>query len=245
MHVETGERGFFQENQCMAPGDATSGRYVWALLNANKEAWEECKEGGTATKYESNQCTKASSTGKWGWGVVTSSEKVSTVGFTLTFVDKKATGGAAKIRCVTGFTETGTIGSEASGKIEAAEVSNPSTNCARVEGGCKSGEVEKVKGVHLPWNTHSLLIENSGAGEPGWEITCNTLLGKGSDKCESEESEKSLPMRFENRVSIGVLLVLAAFGGSLMRCSQGGAESGEIEGNVAILSSSGVGLRLE
>jgi hypothetical protein len=196
--------------------------------------WEGCVEGASGTKYESNQCTKVNSTGKFGWAELKSEEKFKGTGSTVSLTDTKATGGRATIECNAGGEEEGVVTTGGAGKITGAKVKEAKTNCTRVSGGCNTGEVESVEGVHLPWKmtlskTEAGLdvIENSGSGEPGWKIACNTPLGKVTDECVTEGEGKLESALVEDAVPN----VLAAFEGARKtKCSMGGKESGELEG---------------
>jgi hypothetical protein len=122
---------------------------------------------------------------------ITESMKVTSEG-TLELEDSKTLVGKSKVKC-TG-TDAGTVGLEGTDTITAVTV----TSCSKVEGGCES-EITAAA-VHLPWDTKLVTVENpktkakevrdeiktSGAGTPGWSVTCKTLLGKKTDTCEGE-----------------------------------------------------------
>jgi hypothetical protein len=111
-----------------------------------------------------------------------------------------------------------------------------------------------VEGIHLPWQTKLSesggkvvdTIENSGAGEPGWKTRCLAINGeKETDECTSESAEKLESANLENKMTGSELLVLATFAKAhKAKCSKGGKEEGEIEGQGAILLATGVGLRV-
>jgi hypothetical protein len=253
--VVAGETGYWDTSKCDTRV-FTGPKYVWAFAYKGEEPWEECtggKEKETPTKYTSDECHEAAKNneGKWEWSEATETEKVRGVGFTLTLTDAKATGGPSKVRCTKGLELTGWV-SGGGGDVETAEVSSPSTNCERIEGGCKEKGVEKVKGVHLPWMLASsegetgavVLLNNGGSGEPGWEIVCSTLIGKTTDVCETESTEKDEEARLKNVFAGGVSLVTATLAKKYKgKCSVGGVESGEQEGEIALLDKSGTGLR--
>ncbi len=253
MKVVAGETGYWDSNECNVRGSGATAKYVWGFARA-KGPWEKCAEGKeneAPTKFTTNQCTTAGNGAKWQWDEATENE-IKGVGLTLSLADTKALGGTSKIRC-TGLEETGKVGGGASGVIDTAEVSSPSTNCTRVEGTCKAGEVEKVKGIHLPWHTFwtetenkaVIIIESDGSGQPGWEVACNATLGKKTDTCETESTEKSEEATLANVSSGGALSVSATYAKKYKeKCSEGGAESGEEEGTVTLLDKAGSGLRV-
>jgi len=255
MKVPSNETGYWSNNTCTTRGSNSENEYVWGADSA-KGPWEKCGEGKekeTPTKYTTSQCTAAASgnEGKSQWNEATENE-IKGVGLTLTLTDTKAPGGASKIRC-TKLEMTGKVGGGASGVIETAEVSSPSTNCTRVEGACGAGDVEAVKGLHLPWHTFwtengkgpVILIESDGSGQPGWEVACDTILGKKTDTCETESTEKSEEATLANVLSGGVLSVSATLATKYKaNCSEGGKESGEEEGTITLLDKAGAGLRV-
>jgi hypothetical protein len=219
--------------------------------------WLLCLEGSASTsKYSSGQCTKTEAGGKWeSVALGSKSDTVRIVGLTLRLTDLKTSVGKSTIKCDGVESEgEGYIYTEKHGIINTAEVKNAKTNCERVEGGCKAGEVEKVKGADLPWLTELFETEGkfltkiggTGKGEPGWEITCKTLEGSKTDVCLSESTEKREGVELTNKVSTsGVLLVLGTFEKARKaKCSLGTAESGEVEGQIAILLNSGNGLSI-
>ncbi len=255
MKVPANETGFWKNNTCTERGSSSENEYVWGVSTA-KGPWEKCAEGKekeAPTKYTTSQCTTAASgnEGKWQWNEATENE-IKGVGLTLTLTDTKAPGGSSKIRCAK-LEATGKVGGGASGVIETAEVSSPSTSCTRLEGACKAGEVEAVKGIHLPWHTFwtengkgpLILIESDGSGQPGWEVDCNTVIGKRADTCETESTEKSEEATLANVSSGGVLSVSATLATKYKaKCSEGGKESGEEEGTITLLDKAGAGLRV-
>ncbi len=222
--------------------------------------WERCSEGTekeASTKYSSNQCTKAESSGKWQWNEITGTEKIK--GTVLTLTLKDLTAGPLKekstVRCSKGGEEEGTVGpSYDQVLIEKAVVKEASKNCARVEGPCKAGEVEEVKGVNLPWweepfeteKKFLTKIETSGEGEPGWAVKCATALGSKTDTCTSEGESKFEEELLENTVSSSILFVRATFKKAHKAdCTEGGKESGEMEGAVKMEGSTGLRVEAE
>jgi hypothetical protein len=217
--------------------------------------WLVCLESSGLTKYSTNQCTTASGTGKWqSLGLPAGkTDTVRIVGFTLRLTDKSTAVGKSTVKCNgNGSRGSGTIEGTNKGIIREAKIEKASENCEAVEGGCKKGEVEKVTGANLPWSTEIFETANKlltkiakgpgAAGEPGWEITCNTLLGSKTDKCTSKAGEEE-SAELINEVTGGVLLVRGVFEKArTASCTEGNSTSGEVEGLVAILLNSGNGL---
>jgi len=214
--------------------------------------WEQCSEGGSATKYSSNHCSQAEGAGKWEWNELTGTEKF-TSSMTLTLKDTKTPEKESVIRC-TKVVGEGTVGPNDRGLvIEKIEVKEPSKTCVRVEGTCKAEGVEKVEAVDLPWQEEfsetekkfSATVEPFGTNEPGWDVTCKTSLGSISDTCTSEGGTKQEGESLEN-LSEGVPSIL----GTLeklhkSKCSVGGAEAGVTEGRIKLEDSKGTAVRLQ
>jgi hypothetical protein len=241
---------------------ALAGNASAALIPA---LWLVCLEGNstTNTKYEDSSCTKPEGTGAWEsvplpLGV---SDTVRILGITLRLTDLSA--GPLKekstITCPHPTEGGGLIENrETEGKLHAlilikeAKVKTPETECTRVSGPCKAGEIKKVEGRNLPWKNEIWetekkfvsKIEPDGNGEPGWAVECETLLGAKTDVCTSAGGELEETSGI-NRVTGGVLLVLAEFlKVHKANCTEGGAKSGEVEGQIAILLWKGNGLSL-
>jgi hypothetical protein len=215
--------------------------------SASAALWETCSEGTGLTKYSSNQCTTAEAGGKWQREGITATDKATITGFTLTLTDTKTALGVTKVRCDSGLEGKGTVGPVGNlAVVETLEVKEAEKNCRGVEGGCESSKIEKIKGVDLPWQEELFetekkilaTIEADGGGEPGWAVTCKTVLGSKTDTCTSEGGQTE-EVLLENKLSSGSLLVL----GTLEKkrkadCTEGGKESGEAEGQEAILLAS-------
>jgi hypothetical protein len=218
--------------------------------------WEACAEGVSGTKYSTNQCLKAESGGKWSWQEIKSTDKVAIQNLTLTLADTKTPLGVTRVRCDTGGVGAGTVGPGGTAVIKNEAVEKASENCRGLEGGCESNKIEKVEGVDLPWQAEVFeteakflaKIKADGGGEPGWAVTCKTALGSKTDTCEREGSNN-----YEQ------LVLLSIFSGSPTRlleiglavnlhkskCTEGGAESGEVTAPQAIALEDGAALRVE
>ncbi len=221
--------------------------------------WEQCSEGGSATKYTEHQCLKAEGSGKWQWNEVKNTEPIRILAMTLTLSDEKTLLGVSTVRCghpAELEEAVGSVGPGGKGRITVAHVKEPKKECEAVKV-CKAGEVNKVAGVDLPWQTELFLtegklqthIEGTGNGEPGWEVECNTIGGDKTDICK-QEAGKPETLTLENVKSKNAageesLLVLATFLKKFKAdCSEGGKESGVVSGQLAILKENGWGLRV-
>ncbi|MGH2854255.1 MAG: hypothetical protein ACRDLF_08710, partial [Solirubrobacteraceae bacterium] len=217
--------------------------------------WLVCLEGSGLTKYSSNQCTEASSSGKWqSLGLPTGkSDTVRLLAFSLRLED---TGAGTKIECpdagIPG-SGVGVIEGTNKGKITAVELKEPEKEGCKVLKGfltCTVGKLTNVKGTNLPWNTEIFTTENksltriasSGAGEPGWSVTC----GGATDSCVTEAgtaNQESAELINEVTPTTKVLLVRSRFESTgKAKCSVGGAKAGKFFGLIATLLWSGNGL---
>ncbi len=225
-----------------------------ALASAASAAggWETCREGATTTKYSEHQCLTAGSGDKWGWSEIANTESVKILAMTLTLRDDNTILGSSAVRCdhVTGGGE-GAVGPGKFGRITKAKVEKAS-ECAVVEGsGCE--KIVEIKGANLPWQTELFVGTNGqlltkiaavggpGAGkEAGWAVTCETALGTKTDTCESEGEAKLEEVELTNQTTKNgtetELLVRGRFQTAhKAKCSEGGKESGTVEGLLAIL----------
>jgi hypothetical protein len=216
--------------------------------------WLVCLPGEGLTRYTTSRCLTAGGTGNPRWesrGLLAGEEPtVRILVSTILLRDTKALGGESEIQC---YNEPGNegevvIGKEGKGKITKAKLKEPKTECKRIKGACTG--ITKIQAINLPWNTSIFegpngnpltKIESSGAGAPGWEVECETILGKRTDACE-EESGKPEEVELFSEVTPSnpgtgkELLVRARFEDkNPAKCSQGGAEAGHVSGLVAIL----------
>jgi hypothetical protein len=106
-------------------------------------------------------------------------------------------------------------------------------------GSCEAGKPVNAKAVHLPWATRLLtvagatrdMIENSGAGNPGWVVECSVLGGfKVQDTCESTTGDPKITSNASGDVT-------STFEASeTASCSLGNSTSGMVIGNTLIFS---------
>jgi hypothetical protein len=226
--------------------------------NASAEPfWLVCLPlNGNPTKYDSNQCNKASATGSWesvGLGVTTEkSDTVRLLAFSLRLTDK---GTGVEVECPDPGTEGwGLIENWVEGTIKVAKVKEPKVNCKVLKGalaGCvETKNLEEIEGVNLPWKTEIFETENkfltkiSGKTEagkrPGWKVRCGGI----TDTCEEHENKPEFA-ELENATTNNILLIKARFEQKVKAdCSIGGKEQGEVKGLIAILLWNGNGLSI-
>lgn len=206
------------------------------------------------TKYKDNQCKEFAGgglEGKWQSEGLKAGQTTTVklaLAATLTLRDTKTPLGESGVQCYKGVKGEGVIEVEGKGKIRAFEVEKPKEKC-RGKKVCKETEVEEVKGVNLPWNieiiSEGTKIANSGAGEPGWAVKCNTPLGSKTDTCTSENKEYE-EIELKGVVVAGISLVEGLFAKTVnINCTEGGKGSGQIEGSTAIFDSKGEGLQFK
>jgi hypothetical protein len=218
--------------------------------------WLLCLEGTNAnnTKYEDSSCTKAKSTGKFESVSAPTKDAVNIVAFTLTLKDTKTILGVSEVRCDSGGRASGTVGPGGKDEVTSAKVEEPEKNCRGLKVcGTKEKEIKEVSAVGLSWKTEleetegkiQDKIEGAGTGGSGagWKVICNTIGGEKEDKCEGEAGKPLELATLTNVVSKAVLLVLGEFlHRAKGKCTEGGAESGEVLGQFAILLANGGGL---
>jgi hypothetical protein len=168
----------------------------------------------------------------------------------LLLTDHNPTGGETVVHCF-GF-NSGTVGPHALDSIETitAELlgTNKKITCAfdpGKNGGCETGTAPTAEAVNLSWHTELYLvgtevrdmITSGGAGNPGWAVTCKTILGNMTDTCTAALGSTKV----EN-VAAGVLALFDAnsqnadckLGGGALRVGQG-----LVRGDVTIESPGG------
>ncbi len=213
--------------------------------------WEHCeteKINTTVSKWTTGQCTTASSMAAAGfsWQVVEGTEKVVSHA-TVTLEDTKVPIlGTVTVIC-TGNDE-GTVGPRSFDRIERI------TEIKCVKGENCGTLVGNAEPLHLPWQTELYetekqvrdAIQNSGAGIPGWKVTCETAGIKAEDTCTNANGFVVVSNQTTKGVK-GELLVLGDFPKPNVpkaECSVGGKESGDVLGTVALLQANGNGLRV-
>ena len=221
--------------------------FVMSMLAAGtaSAAWEQCateKAAAAATKYETNQCLKVQSSGKWAWQEITSAEKVKSQGSLKLSDINIPIAGTVEVSC--SGTDTGTVGPGKTDVTESITVASCTAgkNCEKL--------IKNAEPLHLPWKTELFNTEKTvrdaikadGKGEPGWAVECKVLGVTKKDECTTETGTTLM----SNVLTNGELLVLADFESKSgkAKCTVGGANSGEVIGGIANLKENGWGLRV-
>jgi hypothetical protein len=182
-----------------------------------------------------------------GGKLIASPVKVHSHGLLL-LTDDTAPGGATAVHCF-GF-NSGTVGPHALDLIETITAEKLGTNkkitCKFDKTGtCEAGTAPTAEAIHLPWHTELTLfgsavrdmVMSDGAGNPGWAVTCKTILGNVTDTCENALTSTALEI-----VSSGVLALFDATSNAA-NCKVGGEAvrngAGLVSGDVTILSPGG------
>ncbi len=215
--------------------------------------WLLCLEGTNShnTKYEDNQCSKASGTGKWeSVALGEKSDTVRLLAYSLLLKDS-ATGVGVHCPDVPVRTGWGLIEKGNLLIIKVAEVPEPEKEGCRLtseQAPCVKGKLEKVFAVHLPWTVEMYenaaekkilsRITKSTGGRPGWAVKCAAV----TDECVEVEGKPEESEVFSG-VTNKILLVLLRFEEKVKaKCSVFGGETGEVKGLIAILLWNGLGL---
>jgi hypothetical protein len=164
-----------------------------ASATASAEAppvWKQCREGTVSpTKYTDGKCSVLSSTGKYEWIELTTTEKVFSEA-TLRLYDTKTAAGESEVEC-----SGTTVGSIGPGKYDRTEtVTVASCRALKV---CENPVTATA--VDLPWQTElyesakeqrDKITEVPPHGEPGWKIECKVLFKNETDECKTVAGEE-------------------------------------------------------
>jgi hypothetical protein len=163
---------------------------------------------------------------------VKAGEKVSVSMSGALILEDMNKGSPMALECV--GTGTGVV--EAAGK--GVQETATATSCVTLAGTCAS---PSMKAIHLPWTTQiegeRNLISSSGAGAPGYEVTCFGII---HDTCEGTTS-----VGLENMPTETPPDLLAIFSATLSepgKCTIGGANEGLIIGEVLVTTTEGLSL---
>jgi len=210
--------------------------------------WLACSEGtGSSTKYTTNQCETASSTGKFEWAEPKGTEATRTQG-TLILETKNVPIVKTVVVSCSG-TDEGSLGPgnlSRTTKIK-VEKCTAGENCEEI--------IKAPEPVGLPWNSELKETEGvihgtiRGKGkpkeEPGWIATCKVLGTKQENECTSEAGLVTLSNDFTPG-TVGPLLVLSDFikpNKPEATCTVSGT-TGDVLGSISILLANGRGLRV-
>jgi hypothetical protein len=186
----------------------------------------------------------ASAAHQWliGHAAITSPVTIHSHGLLL-LEDTKATGGAVKVHCA--GHDVGTVGPGALDLVTKVTLELLGTKkqiACNIDTAGQCKQPVTAEAVNLPWHTELTLITlggiptvrdmlmSSGAGNPGWAVTCNTILGNVTDTCTLALGHTGV-----QNVSTGVNAIFDANSPNA-NCSQGGAGTGVVRGTVSLLS---------
>jgi hypothetical protein len=202
--------------------------------------WQTCTNlEAEIGNYGNLGCTIEKEGGKYEWLGNEESGEVQGTG-TLRLSDTKTLAGKSEVEC--SVTTKGVVGPQQSGRVESITIAS----CKQLKV-CEN--VETVKPLNLPWQTE--LTEKSDqvrdtirevSGEPGWSVTCKTLLGSKTDTCLTETGKEGSTTA-TNETTHGY--VLGEFGPTAkVDCTEGGKESGEVGGIVTTEGNGGAALKI-
>ena len=113
--------------------------------SASAHGWLQCRENaGSGTKWTESKCSTASSSGKWEWKELTTTELVVSESGALKLKDSNVGGQTIVVLC--SGTDEGTIGPKQFDRITRITP----TSCANEE---NCGGTIKAEAVNLPWQT--------------------------------------------------------------------------------------------
>jgi hypothetical protein len=196
--------------------------------------WVHCVKSERGT-FANGLCN-SSGTG-WETKELAGTSEVTSTG-ELELEDKNATGGAVAVKCE--GTDTGWVANLTTGPGEDGETSVVTTSeCKLVKAGQCKKPVE-VKAINLPWGSRlkevgkevrdELVTGAANKEAPGWSVTCETLIGKVTDKCTRSGSTQNVR---PNRATGSTEFVFDETSNTpRATCSQGGNEAGRVEGTV-------------
>jgi hypothetical protein len=218
--------------------------------SASAAVFERCAKNASTTKYTTNECNVASSTGTFGWEEVKNTEAAVALG-TLKLADTNVPFvGTVEVSC----TGEGT-GSAGPGKFSRIE---KITNIT-----CSAGEnCEKVtknaEPRNLPWQgelaeegtTEKLRNKiTNGKTEkeaPGWAVTCRVALIEKTDICTITTGSAQVGIRlvYNPAANQSSWMILLTFNENSpnANCELGGTGSGRVRGSLLLLISAGNGL---
>jgi hypothetical protein len=217
-----------------------------ASATASAAKWEQCSnENNGLTKWKNSNCTEAESGGPWNWKEVTSTERVELNG-TLELKDKEVTV-LGEVAVICSGTGGGSIGPAKYGRIETLKA----VGCVPVKV-CEAPVTAKPLG--LPWQTE--LFETEGKkrdkitatnnGNPGWSVTCNTVLGVKTDECTTPTGKEGTPEQTNKQATGSVQATFNSSAGKA-KCTMSNnklGEAGEIIGAIQVFAA-GYAIRVQ
>ncbi len=206
--------------------------------------WLTCREGSGKTKYTTEECTAASSTGNWQWEEDTSTEAAISFGTLILRDIKIPIVGTVEVSC-TGE-DKGSVGPGPYSRT--TEITNISCtagkNCEKLEApveplnlkpGVSSwqGELTEESG-----QLRNKITSSAGSGA-GWKVICKVLGVTETDECTTNTGytvPSNLLSPYHGTTESTWLVLLDFNGVPKAKCKVGGAESGEVLGSDGILT---------
>ncbi len=198
---------------------------VIASASASAAVWEECSEHATVLEFQDELCGVAGPPNNFGWTEITAAKLVDSLG-ELLLEDTSTLLGASAVKCH--GIDHGTVGPGDKDLISLIDA----VECVP-EKVCKAPVTAKA--INLPWNTLLETVEGKirdkitaeVAGKNiGWEVTCSTIAGTMTDKCESASTTTGM----DNNTSAGDVTALFDAKSNKASCSLGNATSGVVTG---------------
>jgi hypothetical protein len=213
--------------------------------------WETCGTKGAAeanSKYAGEECTEASSTGKYAWEEVKGTEAAIGLGTLILRDTKVPIEGTVEVSC-TGEA-IGSVGPGAFSRTE--KIENISCTAGK---DCEELVKKTVEPRNLPWQGELKETEKAarnyisngktGKEAPGWAVTCRVLGIEKTDVCTISTGYTAVSNLFDpyHGTTQNVWLALLDFIESAPKanCEVGGEKSGEVIGSIGILMSANRG----
>jgi len=208
--------------------------------------WFTCSEGASLTKYETNQCIKAASGGKFQWNEVKGTESATGNGSLVLADTNVPVVGTVEVQC-TGKT-TGSIGPSNFSRVEKiSEISCVAgKNCEKLEGNAEPRNLEGPPAS--PWQGEATEVEGTerstitngktGTEAPGWAVKCRVLGVVKTDTCTSSTGNTTITNRIINAIS-SVLFTFDERSPNA-NCTIGGAGTGRVRGSILLTMATGL-----
>jgi hypothetical protein len=208
--------------------------------SASAAEWGECTKVTATPEFKDSLCNEEGR-GEFTWKAFTTTKAVTSTDVGgLRMTDKKGGAFGEEVTIECNGTDEGTVGPGSKDQLTKATA----TACKTLKGICES---PVAHALHLPWNTTLETvggevrdkIENSGAGAPGWDVTC--VVGgfiKVEDECTGETTTAVA------NVSGGVALTFDAKSAKA-NCTRGGAGEGSVLGKDLVENPTGVQLSVK
>jgi hypothetical protein len=193
--------------------------------SASAQVWEECSEHASVLEFQDELCGVPGPPDNFGWTPITVAKLSDGLG-ELLLEDTSTLLGASAVKCHS--IDHGKVGPGDKGLISSINLDE----CVP-EKICQAPITAKI--INLPWSTLLETVEgkirdkitSEIAGKNiGWELTCKTIGGTMTDKCETA----STTMGMDNNTTSGDVKELVDSLSTTVKCSLGNATSGHVTG---------------